>query len=157
MKPRVYLETTIPSYLAARRSRDLQLAADQEATEEWWEIRRSAFDIYISEIVLREISKGDSTFAGARLAIVQGLPILAPDPIAEEIAVRLVEKQIIPATAADDAAHIALAAAHRMDFLLTWNCKHINNAAIQRRIERECDALGAPCPVICTPDELMIS
>ena len=96
-------------------------------------------------------SKGDSTFAAARLAIVQGLPILAPVSIAEEIAVRLVEKQIIPATAADDAAHIALAAAHRMDFLLTWNCKHINNAVIQRRIKRECDALDVPCPVICTP------
>src|SRR5438552_18253216 len=99
-------------------------------------MRRSAFDIYISEIVLREIAKGDPVYAAARLARVRELQILPPIPMAEEIAVRVVEKQIVPATAADDSAHIAIAAPHRTHFLLTWPCHHINYDSTQRRPER---------------------
>jgi len=155
MLPRLYLETTIPSYLVARRSRDLRLAADQEATEEWWQERRQSFELFISETVLREVRRGDPAFASARLALVRKLPILPPLTAAEDLTERLLKDRIIPITAVDDAVHLGLAAAHRMDFLLTWNCTHINNRYILRRIERTCSAIHLVCPVICTPDELM--
>ena len=155
MKPRLYLETTIPSYLVARRSRDLRLAADQQATKEWWEWRRHDFDLCVSEAVFREAARGDPIFAAARLERLHGIPVLAPLPAAEELAERLLREGIIPPIAADDAAHLGFAAAHNMDFLLTWNCRHINNRALQRRIEQACAAYGLPCPVICTPTELM--
>ena len=155
MQPRLYLETTIPSYLVARRSRDLRLAADQETTQEWWEQRRHNFDLFVSDLVLREARRGDTQFAAARLEKLRGIAILSASPAAEQLAERLLRDGIIPHIAADDATHLGIAAAHRMDFLLTWNCRHINNRALERRIERACLACGLTCPVICTPTELM--
>ena len=155
MKPRLYLETTIPSYLVARRSRDLRLAADQETTQQWWEAERQGFSIFISTTVLKEIQRGDPTQAAARAAWLAGVPLLDDLPEASELAKRLLRDEIIPAVAADDATHLALAAAHQMDFLLTWNCKHINNHHIRTRIQRACEAVGLACPDICTPAELM--
>ena len=154
MKPRLYLETTIPSYLVARRSCDLRLAADQETTEEWWSTRRQDFDLFISEAVLREIGRGDAGFATARLAAVRGLPVLGNSPLAARVTKQLLAEGIIPSSAVDDATHLGLAAAHQMDFLLTWNCRHINNPVLERRIERVCADCGTTCPVICTPAEL---
>ena len=150
MLPRLYLETTIPSYLVAWPSRDLRIAADQEATQEWWDERRVDFDLFISETVLREVSRGNPEMSAARIASLRGVRVLPDTPLAN-----LLASGIIPAVAEDDAAHVALAAAHGMDFLLTWNCTHINNRAIERRIERACADFGVECPVICTPTELM--
>ena len=155
MKPRLYLETTIPSYLVARRSRDLRLAADQETTQQWWEAERQDFFIFISTAVLKEVRRGDPTYAAERVALLAGVPLLGDLPAANELAKRLLRDEIIPAVAADDATHVALAAAHQMDFLLTWNCTHINNHNIRARIQRACAAVGLGCPDICTPAELM--
>lgn len=155
MKPRLYLETTIPSYLVARRSRDLRLAADQETTQEWWEQRRQDFDLFVSEVVFREAGRGDAVFAAARLESLRSIPVLLALPAAEQLAERLLREGVIPAIAADDAVHLGFAAAHGMDFLLTWNCRHINNRALARRIEAACAACGLVCPVVCTPAELM--
>ena len=155
MKPRLYLETTIPSYLVARRSRDLRLAADQETTQQWWEAEREDFLLFISATVLKEVRRGDPAYAAQRLAWLAGIPLLSDLPEASELAKRLLRDEIIPAVAADDATHVALAAAHRMDFLLTWNCTHINNHNIRARIQRACAAVGLGCPDICTPAELM--
>lgn len=155
MKPRLYLETTIPSYLVARPSKDLRLAADQQATKEWWEKRRMDFDLFVSQVVIAEVSRGDEEMATARLKKLQGIPILASISEAERLAEQLLEEAIIPPVAADDAIHLGFAAAHNMDYLLTWNCRHINNRALQRRIEHACAACGLSCPVICTPTELM--
>jgi len=155
MKPRLYLETTIPSYLVARRSRDLRLAADQETTQGWWEQRRHDFDLFVSDTVLIEVGAGDAQFAAARLATLRGLLVLGDSPAAAMLTKRLLAEGILPPTAANDAAHLGLAAAHGMDFLLTWNCRHLNNPALKRRIERVCVACGLACPVICTPAELM--
>jgi hypothetical protein len=155
MKPRLYLETTIPSYLVARRSRDLRLAADQETTQEWWEQRRHDFDLFVSDTVLIEVGAGNAQFAAARLATLRGLPVLGDSPAAAVLTKRLLAEGILPPTAANDAAHLGLAAAHGMDFLLTWNCRHLNNPALKRRTERACVACGLACPVICTPAELM--
>lgn len=155
MKPRLYLETTIPSYLVARRSRDLRLAADQESTQEWWEDRRHDFDLFVSQVVIVEARRGDPQFAAARLEKLRGIPVLDALPAGEQLAERLLAEGVIPDIAADDATHLGFAAANKMDYLLTWNCSHINNRALLRRIERACAGCGLICPVICTPTELM--
>lgn len=157
MKPRLYLETTIPSYLAARRSRDLRLAADQETTEEWWETRRQEYELFVSEAVLEEVADGDPAFAAKRLGFLAGLPRLTATPDVDALAARLLEEHIIPPAAGPDAVHLALAAGHRMDFLLTWNCTHLHNPHLERRIEAACRGCGFVCPVICTPAELLES
>lgn len=155
--PKLYLETTIPSYLTARRSRDLRLAADQETTEEWWESKRHEYELFVSEAVIEEAGDGDANFAARRLSTLAGLPQLRAIPEADALVARLLGDQIIPAIAAPDAVHLALSAAHGMDYLLTWNCKHIHNVKLERRIEAACRAHGFVCPIICTPAELMES
>lgn len=155
MKPRLYHETTIPSYLVARRSRDLRLAADQETTQQWWEAERHDYELFISQAVVFEVSKGDANFAAARLDHLRDIPLLPRTPGASALITHLLASGIIPGVAADDAAHIGLAAAHGMDFLLTWNCRHINNHHLRARIERACAVFDLSVPDICTPAELM--
>ncbi len=155
MKPRLYLETTIPSYLVARRSRDLRLAADQETTQEWWTDRRQNYEIYISQFVREEAGRGDAQAAAARLSLLAGIPTLPEPSSATDLAEQILATRLIPPQAALDAAHIALATVHGLDYLLTWNCKHIHNVAIIRQIERLCERQGYTCPVICTPNDLM--
>jgi len=153
--PKLYVETTIPSYLTARRSKDLRLAADQEATTEWWEEQRSEYNLYVSAAVLAEAGEGEPMFAAKRLAVLEGIPELRVSEDVTELAARLLTDQIIPKAAEADAAHLAFAAVHRVDFLLTWNCRHIHNLKLERRIEAACRALGFVCPIICTPAELL--
>ncbi len=153
--PKLYLETTIPSYLTARRSRDLRLAAHQEVTEEWWGDHRHEYDLYISDLVLDEARDGDAELAATRLATLAGIPSLDVTEEVDELAGRLLAGGLIPAKAAQDAFHVAVSAVHGMDFLLTWNCTHINNVNIIRRMERICTEAGFACPVICSPDELL--
>jgi hypothetical protein len=105
--------------------------------------------------VVREVSRGDANFAAARLNHLRDVPLLPRTPEASALIAHLLARGIIPAVAEDDAAHIGLAAAHGMDFLLTWNCRHINNHHIRARIQRACEAVGLVCPDICTPAELM--
>jgi hypothetical protein len=155
MNPRLYLETTIPSYLVARPSSNLRLLAEQQATNEWWNLWRHEYDLFISEAVVLEVSRGDAAFAAARLAALRGMAVLRDTPLAVELARRLLDEAIIPPKAADDATHLGLAAAHGLDYLLTWNCRHINNPTLRRRIERACAECGLECPVICSPVELM--
>jgi len=157
MKPRLYLETTIPSYLVARTSRDLLLAADQESTQEWWELHRHKYDLFISEAVLEEASDGDADFAAKRLAALEGLPRIRTTAEVDALVAHFLEEQIIPPAVAADAVHLALATAHRMDFLLTWNRKHLHNPHLERRIMAACRKFGYDCPVICTPAELLKS
>lgn len=151
----VYLETTIPSYLAARPSRDLVTAAHQQITLDWWTSRRAAFTLYVSELVVQEAGLGDPDSAERRLEYLAGLPSLLISPAAERLAVELLRAELLPANAAADALHIAIAACHGMDFLLTWNIRHLANAAIRRRIDTVCRDAGYLPPVLCTPEELM--
>lgn len=155
MKPRLYLETTIPSYLVARHSRDLRLAADQETTQEWWEERRQNYELFISQFVRAEVKRGDAQAAASRLALLEGIPLLPEPQSATELAEQILAAGLIPPQAALDASHIALATIHEMDYLLTWNCRHIHNVAIIRQIERLCERRGYTCPIICTPNDLM--
>ena len=155
MPPTVYLETTIPSYLAAKPSRDLITAAHQQLTREWWQTRRAAFELYVSELVLQEAALGDPDLARDRLGYVAGIMSLAISPPAQALAGTLVDSGVLPAKAAADALHIGIAAANGVDYLLTWNIRHLANAAMRRRIEDACRSAGLVAPVLCTPEELM--
>lgn len=154
-KKSVYIETTIPSYLTAWRSSELVMAANQEATRNWWETVRPQYDLFISDIVTEEAGGGDSEAAGRRLIAINGLPELDVSKESEDLAEKLLAHTSIPEKAKTDALHIAIAAVHGMDYLLTWNCKHIANAAIRSSIEMVCRTSGYEPPVICTPLELM--
>jgi predicted nucleic acid-binding protein len=155
MKPRIYIETSIPSYLTARRSRDLIATANQELTQEWWETRKGDFYLVISEFVLREASAGDPIAAGNRLAAIEGIPELNVTDEVGLLARILIEQIPIPEKAQLDAFHIAVAAVHGIEYLLTWNCTHINNAELRPRIEALCRSNGFEPPIICTPQELL--
>ena len=154
MRPKVYLETTIPSYLTAWSSRDLIKAAHQQITREWWQ-DRARFDLYISQLVLREASGGDADAAGLRLETLKGIPVLAVSSAASTLAQQLVQHGPLPEKAGADALHIGIATVNGMDYLLTWNCTHIANATTRHRIEEICRASGYQPPILCTPEELM--
>ncbi len=155
LKPRLYLETTVPSYLTAWPSRDLIRAGHQQITREWWTHRREHFGVFISQLVLDEVAAGDPAAARDRLLALADFPLL---DLTEEVGVlakALVDSLRLPAKATTDAAHIALGAVHGVHFLLTWNCTHIANAEMATAIEGCCREHGLVAPVICTPEELM--
>ncbi len=155
MKPRVYLESTVISYLAARPSRDLLVRAHQDVTREWWEKRRGDFDLHISQVVAREISAGDPEAAAERRTVVKGVPELLVSAEVIRLAELLVAEGPLPEKASDDAYHIALAAVHGMRYLVTWNCRHLANAEIIGPINELLKRNGYEPPVICTPEGLM--
>lgn len=153
-RPKVYVETSVISYLTAWPSRDLVKAAHQQITREWWETRER-FEIYISQIVLREASSGDPVAANARMESLSGFPVLTAGPEAGALAQQLLLQGSLPAKAAVDALHIAIAVVNGIDYLLTWNCTHIANAMMRIRIEGVCRQCGYEPVVLCTPEELM--
>jgi len=156
MPPTVYVETSIISYLAAYPSRDLVTAARQQITHTWWRERRPGFSVFASQVVLDEAAAGDPHAAGRRMQLLKDVPLLDLTPEVADLASALITRLPLPQRAGADAAHIALAASHSMNFLLTWNCAHIANAELRPRIERICREQGYhPVPVLCTPDELM--
>ncbi|MGA2061295.1 MAG: type II toxin-antitoxin system VapC family toxin [Thermoguttaceae bacterium] len=131
------------------------MAGHQQITQEWWNTRSGDFELYISQFVLDEIALGDPLQAKKRINEVKGIPLLGITDEVSILADDLIKSGVIPKKAATDSAHIALAAVHGMDFLLTWNCTHIANAAIIRKIEKICQESRYTCPVICTPEELL--
>ncbi len=150
----VYLETTIVSYLVARPSRDLIVAGHQQLTREWWDHRRSNFDSFISQLVLDEAAAGEGEQAALRLRALHGLPLLTISPEVERLAGEFVQR-VLPPSAARDAVHLAAAVANKLDYLLTWNCAHLANAQILKRLDPVAEAAGFKLPRVCTPEELM--
>jgi len=155
MKPKVYLETTIISYLTARPSRDLITAAHQHITQQWWDTQRTRFDLFVAPPVMQEAQAGDPEAAARRLATLHGIPLLTLSEEATALAQALIAPGPLPPNAVVDALHIAIAAVNGMHYLLTWNCTHIANAAIRSGIEDVCRAHGYEPPVLCTPEELL--
>jgi hypothetical protein len=151
----VYVESSVISYLKARISRDVVTSARQNITIEWWESYRNYYELYISELVIEEISSGDTAAASARLTVTENIAVLVTTDSAIELARTLLAQDAIPANSVEDAMHISIAAVQGIDFLLTWNFKHINNANTRHRIERVIDAAGYNCPVLCSPEELI--
>ena len=154
MRHSVYIETTIVSYLKAWPSRDLVRAAEQQLTREWWDVQRPKFDLYTAELVLIEAAAGDAEAAEERLVVLRNLPLLETTERALQVADALLASAALPETAERDALHVGVAADNGMDFLLTWNCRHLANAMLRDRIEEVCEQAGLRPPKICTPEEL---
>jgi hypothetical protein len=154
MKPRVYLETSIIGYLTSWPSRDLVTAARQQIKRDWWRDRRGEYELYVSIAVVRECAAGDPVAAAERKEVLNELQELTLTPEALALSNDLLAKVPLPAKANVDALHIAVAAAGGMDYLLTWNCRHIANAEFRVPIESICIEHGFDPLVICTPEEL---
>ncbi|MBI2481845.1 MAG: type II toxin-antitoxin system VapC family toxin [Planctomycetia bacterium] len=155
MAERVYIETTVVSYLTERPNRDVVIAGHQQVTHEWWDTRRANYELCVSQLVLDEAGAGDAQAAQERLWVLQPMLVLETTAEALELAKELLQGGALPAKAADDALHIAVAATKAIPFLLTWNCRHLANAVMRPVIETVCKAKGFKAPIICTPEELL--
>ncbi len=155
MKQVVYIETSVISYLTANLNRDLIVAAHQQITHEWWENRRSAFQLYASQLVLTEAGKGDKNAAAKRLTVLKDIELLEFSKEAVQLADIFIRRDVVSEKMGADMLHIAVATVYGADYLLTWNCKHIANAEIFKKIAKVCIEEGYEMPTICTPEELM--
>ena len=155
MKPKVYIETTIPSYLTSKSSNDIRVMANKNATIEWWGRRKDDFELFISEFVVVESSQGDADAAYRRMKAIEDIPGLKVTEETKILAKALIKEGPIPEGSEIDAYHIAVATVNGMDYLITWNCAHIANASMRPRIEAVCNNYGYEPPIICTPQELM--
>jgi len=153
--PRLYLETSVVSYLTARPASDIVTAAHQLITNRWWSLRRARFELLISELVREEASRGDAGAAARRLAALDDIPLLAVTPAASELAGSIIRAHALPARAFPDALHIAIASVHSVEYLLTWNCSHIANAELLPHVTNLVEEAGFIMPFVCTPEELM--
>lgn len=151
----VYIETSIISYLSSRPSRDLRTAAWQQITAQWWQQEREKYELYTSELVVAEAASGDKEAAMVRLDYLKEIPELVIDEEAKDLAYRLIEGGGVPSDAQADALHIAISCVHEADFLLTWNCRHIDNPATKPIVRSICTMAGYQCSEICTPLELL--
>jgi len=155
MKPSLYLETTVPSYLTAWPSRDVVVLAHQVITRQWWTESLPRYEVFISQVVIEETRRGDPEAARKRLEMLVEFPVLEIAEEVETFASLYVEEMSLPPRAYRDALHMALASFHGMDFLLTWNCAHIARGDIKRSLQRINAEQGIDTPVICTPEELL--
>jgi predicted nucleic acid-binding protein len=155
MSETVYIETSILGYLTARSTKNLILAANIEITKDWWETRRTAFTLYTSEAVLEEVAQGDDAIAAQRLEMLRDFSLLSLNQDVQSLAAKFLLRSNLPPKARVDAIHIAAATVHGMDYLLTWNCKHIANAQIQGKLAEISLDFGYVLPILCTPNELM--
>ena len=154
-KKKVYVETSVVSNLTARRSYNLIDAARQAATQTWWDDAETSYELFSSVLVEREAQRGDADAAARRMEAVARLEKLPIIPEAENLAEKLLESTAVPRTSYEDAVHIAIAAVNRMDFLVTWNCRHIANGETMPKIYETCKVNGFACPLICTLEQLM--
>ncbi len=155
MKPSVYIETTIVSYLTAKPGRDLIIAAHQQITNEWWTDTRPQVECYVSPFVIDEASRGDAIYAQKRLDKIVGFAVLEVNEQIEDLAKQYFAALQIPEKAKIDAFHLAIAAWYKMDYVLSWNCKHIASGRVQKTLQETNIRLGVHTPIVCTPEELM--
>jgi|SRR4051812_19089986 len=154
VKPTVYVKTTVISYLTAWPSRDLIRVAQQQTTREWWDRERQRFEVYTSELVEIEASAGDPQAAADRLAILAAVQRVAVSTAAVRLGDELLNAGAFPRVASRDALHVAICATNGLEYLLTWNFRHLANAQMQDSIRETCVAAGYAPPVICSPDAL---
>lgn len=152
---RIYVETSVVSYLTARPSRDLLVAARQEATREWWDLRDTAFQPLISNLVLQEAAAGDPVAAARRIEICRPIQRLSIDAACEKLAQALIAEQAIPETEQEDALHLAVATLSRADFIATWNFAHLVGPVAKFRLQIAIQNMGFPPPILATPEELL--
>jgi predicted nucleic acid-binding protein len=155
MKSTVYIETSVISYLTSRPSRDLIVAAHQQVTRQWWTDAAGRFDLLISPMVLDEVSQGDPEAIKSRIALVDNLRIV---PIISAVLDRVNDFKRdlgLPEKALADMYHIAYCVTYEIDFLVTWNCTHIANPRVLRRLRDLAHEGGFFLPTIVTPDALL--
>lgn len=150
----MYIETSVISYLTSRASRDLIVAGHQQITSEWWENELSKFDALISPVVSAEVSRGNPEEADKRQKMIRDMPSLAMTRDVIQLAAIYSQTAHMGDSAKNDMLHVAIAAWHGVDYLLTWNCKHIANGYVRRIVRDVNDGRGIATPVICTPEEL---
>ena len=155
MKPKLYIENSIISYLTAYPGRDIITAARQALTRQWWNEKRSDYELYISEFVTSEAAAGDPEMATRRIETLTGIAEIELTETTAEFAEILIKEGPLPQKAALDALHIAVAVSGGIEYLLTWNFAHLANATIRNQIERKCRSRGYEPPIICTPEELL--
>jgi len=151
----VYIETTIPSYLAAKPSSIASIAADQQATHHWWRNERVRFRLFTSVFTIDESSRGDASAAKRRLSFLSDIPDLDIPATLPALEADIIKLFRLPPKAFTDASHLGLAVLHRMDYLLTWNCTHLANAVLQKDLMEYCQYHGLHVPIVCTPDALI--
>lgn len=151
----VYIETTIPSYLAAHRSRQTVMAQHQKFTHEWWTSERSRYRLFTSFLVRAEASRGDAGAAARRMPYLDNIPDLDVPLETDSLSQNLIKLLKIPQKAEADATHLALAILHRITYLLTWNCTHLANPVLQKELIEYCQYHQLHVPVICTPELLL--
>ena len=152
---RVYIETTIPSYLTSWPSAQVVHAGHQISTRDWWDNHRQRFELFTSLVTHQEAASGDQVAAQRRMDSLEGIPLLAITPECEAIADAILSAGLIPVTADRDALHIGVATFHQMKLLLTWNIRHIANANVREDLRVLIETLGYTLPTICTPEELL--
>ena len=152
---RIYIETSIISFLTARPSANMHAESKRQLTVDWRHNQRKSFQLFASPLVAKEASAGDSVAAERRLNVIMQIPLLEISETSIQLAQHLISSGAIPEKAHEDALHIAIAAVYSIDYLLTWNCRHIDNAIRKPQIRRLCQEFGYPCAEICTPEELM--
>jgi PIN domain len=156
MKPRVYLETSVISYLVGwLNQRSILVAHNQEFTREWWSDSRHRYELFSSAVAVNEARRGNAPLANERLGFLSEATMLDITDAATSLAKTLLRRTRIPAKAEVDALHVAVAAVHGMDYLLSWNCKHIVNGNILPQVYAVCRSSGYEPPLICTPSELL--
>jgi len=155
MKEKVYIETSVVSYFTSKRNTDIIIAGRQEITRKKWSQILDVFDTYISALVLQESEQGDSRAVQKRLKAISSIPVLSITADAERLASMLILEGPIPAKNPEDALHISIATVNGMDYLLTWNFAHINNARMKSKIASVIEKQGYQCPLICSPEELI--
>ena len=154
MKPTLYMETSVPSYYTALPSRDIVVLAHQEITREWWNVCIFRYEVFVSELVIREALRGDPEAAKRRVEAITLFPVLEITPEAERLAGIYLRKIPILRESLRDALHLAIASAHGIDYLVTWNCTHIARGEVKKALEQINDLEGIVTPTICTPEEL---
>ena len=154
-KPLVYLETSFISYLTAPVSSDEAVARRQAATHKWWEEERRKCDVFISDVVLKEARKGNPDRAKARLELLEGIPVVAESAESMALTQVLLAAHALPQNSTTDAAHISIAAIHRADIVLTWNCRHIANPVTLPLTAVTLNNAGYRCPALATPLQLL--
>lgn len=154
-KRKVYIETTVIGHLVGRILKDPVVAGRQVATRNWWPIALANYELLVSGLVLSECAAGNAIVAAERLAAIASLQLLSPSAEADQLTQELLRKKAFPATEPRDAAHVSLAAVNGIEYLATWNFRHIANASMRTLIESVCRDAGYTPPTICTPDELL--
>lgn len=154
-QPTAYIETTIIGHLVGRILSDPVVAGRQTVTRQWWPSAVEKYRFIVSKVVADECASGDPEAAAERLAVLESLEFVATSPQVDELARQLIDRFAIPKAEPRDAIHISLAAIHGLEYLVSWNFKHIVNPTTRSAIERVCRDAGFVPPIICTPDELM--